>query len=55
MLANKSALFVFLFLRPSQQFFSHVRTGLPGLNRYLEVDKVSCLRAQHSDSACDED
>ena len=24
----------FYSLRPSQQFFSHVRTGLPGLNQY---------------------
>ena len=24
----------FDYLRPSQQLFSHVRTGLPGLNEY---------------------
>ena len=26
-------------LRPSQQFFSHVRTGLSGLNQYKAADK----------------
>ena len=35
-------------LRPSQQFFSNVRTisCFPGLNQYLAVDKVSCSRTQ---------
>ena len=28
------SLLCFDSLRPSQQFFSHVRTGLPGLNHY---------------------
>ena len=37
-------------LRPSQQLFSHVRTGLPGLNQ----DKMSCSKTQHSDSAFSE-
>ena len=27
-------IFCFDCLHPSQQFFSHVRTGLPGLNQY---------------------
>ena len=26
-------------LRPSQHFFSHVRTGFPGLNQYLAEDR----------------
>ena len=48
-------LFVCLFvcfdsLRPSQQFFSHVGTGLPGLNQYLAAAEGPCLRTQHSDS-----
>ena len=30
----------------SQQYFSHVRTGLPGLNQYLVEDRVSCSRTQ---------
>ena len=30
------------FLHPSQQFFSHVMTVLPGLNQYKAADKVSC-------------
>ena len=35
-----------------QQFFSHVRIGLPELNQYLSVvDKVSCSRKQHIDFA----
>ena len=32
-------------LRPSQQFFSHVRTGYPGLNQYLVEDRVSVSTA----------
>ena len=36
---------------PSQQFFSHVRTGLPGLNQHFAVNKVSCSRTQHNGSA----
>ena len=35
-------------LHPSQQFFTYVETGLPGLNQYLAEDKVSCSRTQHS-------
>ena len=35
-----SSMFVwFDSLCPSQQFFSHVRTGLPGLSQYYEADK----------------
>ena len=37
-------------LCPSQQFFSHVGTGLPGLNHYKAEDKVSCSRTQCSAS-----
>ena len=33
-------------LHPSKQFFSHVGTGLPGLNQYYV-----CSRTEHSDSA----
>ena len=44
------ALFCFHSLRPSQQFFSHVGTGLPRLNQYLTADKVPWSRIQHSDS-----
>ena len=35
-------------LPSSQQFFSHVLTGLPGFNWYLAEDKVSCSRTQCS-------
>ena len=37
----------------SQQSFSPVGTGLPGLNQYQAADtsKVSCSRTQHSNSA----
>ena len=38
-------------LHPSQQFYSHVGTCLPGLHEFLAVDKVSSSRAQHTDSA----
>ena len=31
-------------LHPSQQFFNHVRKGLPGLNQSQPVDSVSCSR-----------
>ena len=41
-------------LRPSQQFLSQVRTGLPVLNQHLAGDKVSCSRRQHNDSMCGE-
>ena len=37
-------------LRPSQQSFSYVGTGLPGLNQYWERINVSCSRTQRSDS-----
>ena len=40
-----------LNLHPSRQFFSHVRTGLPGLNQYKAEDKVSCSRTQRSASS----
>ena len=32
------------FLRPSQQGFNYVGTGLPGLNKYQAEDKVFRLR-----------
>ena len=35
-------------LRPCQQFFSYIRTGLPGLNQYLARINVSCSRTQRS-------
>ena len=37
-------------LRPSQQYFSHVKTisCFPGLNQYLAEDKVYCPRTHHS-------
>ena len=35
-------------LCPSQEFFSYVGTGLPGLNQYSARIKVSCSRTQHS-------
>ena len=44
-------LFALIFYIPGQQFFSHVGTGLSGLNQYLATDKVSCSRTHHSDSA----
>ena len=31
---------------PSQQFFSHVGTGLPGLNQHLAADK--CIAQGHN-------
>ena len=34
----------------TQQFFSYVWTGLPGLNKYQAEDKVSCSRTQCSAS-----
>ena len=34
----------------NQQFFNHVETGLPVLNQYLAVDKVSCSMIQRSAS-----
>ena len=39
-------------LRPSQQFFSHVRmiSCLPGFNQHLAEGNVSCSRTQHSAS-----
>ena len=48
---KKRGLLFFYSLGPSQQFFRQVWTGLPGLNQYLAVDKVSCSRKQKSDSA----
>ena len=45
-----SMLFAFDSLHPSQQFFSHAGTGLPGLNQYLAQDKVFCSRTQRSAS-----
>ena len=41
--------FLFDSLHPYQQFFSYVRTGLPGLTQYLSRINVFCSRAQHSD------
>ena len=37
-------------LRPSQQFFSYVRTSIPGLNQYLAEYKVSCSRTHYAAS-----
>ena len=37
-------------LRPSQQFFSYVGMGLPGLNQYFARINVSRSRTQHSDA-----
>ena len=37
-------------LCPSQQFFSYVWTGLPGLNQYLAKINMSFSRTQHSDT-----
>ena len=42
MLANVVVFFNSLHL--SQQFFSHVWTGIPGFNQYLAEDKVSCSK-----------
>ena len=36
-------------LLPSQQFFSYVGTGLPGLNQYKASINVSCSRTQRSE------
>ena len=38
-------------LCPSQQFFSYVGTGLPGLNQYQARINVSCSRTQHRDAS----
>ena len=38
-------------LHPRRQYFSPVGMGLPGLNQYYAVDKVSCSRTPHSDYA----
>ena len=43
-----------LLLISSQQFFSHVCMGPPGLNQYKAADKKSCSRTQHSYSASGE-
>ena len=46
---NRLIIFVwFDYFCPSQQYFSHVGTGLPGLNQHSAADKVSCSRVQHS-------
>ena len=37
-------------LCPSQQFFSYVGTGLPGLNQYKVRINFSCSRTQRSDA-----
>ena len=41
------------YLRPRQQFISHILTDLPKFiqNLHVATDKVSCSRTQHSDSA----
>ena len=41
-LAAQYIWFLFNSLRPSQQFFSHVRTGIHALSQYYASDKVSC-------------
>ena len=38
-------------LGPSQQFFSYIVTGLPGLNQYLARINVSCSRTQRSEAS----
>ena len=43
-------LFNFDSLRPGQQSFSYIGTGLPGLNQYYARINVSCSRPQHSDA-----
>ena len=43
----------FVYLRPSQQVFSHVGTGLPGLNQY-EQDIKFFAQGHISDSAIGE-
>ena len=46
-------LFLFVWfcsLLPSQQFFSYVETGFPGMNQYQARINVSCLRTQQSDA-----
>ena len=50
---RKDQIFLFVWfdsLRPGQQFFSYVGTGLPGLDHNLARINVSCLRTQHSDT-----
>ena len=51
-LSHEAHVFVCLFdsLRTSQQFFSYIRMGLPGLNQYLARINVSCSGTQHSDA-----
>ena len=44
-------IFCFDSLCLSQQFFSHAGMGLTRLYKYQAVDKVSCSRTHHSDSA----
>ena len=41
-------------LHPSQKYFSHVGTGLPGLKKYQAADKVSCPRTRYSESSSSE-
>ena len=43
-------LLLLLFLRPSQQYFSYVGTGLPVLKQYLARINVSYSRTQHNDA-----
>ena len=45
------SLHYFNSLHPSEQFFSHVGLGLPGLNQYKAADKVFCSLTQHSNLA----
>ena len=49
-IVGKSVLVLFDSLHLSQQIFSHVGTGLPGLTNTKQLI-VSCSRTQHSDSA----
>ena len=48
---NSVLLFVsFDSLNFSQQFFSYVRTGFPGMKQYLARINVSCSSTQHNDA-----
>ena len=48
---------LFVSVCPSQHFFSHVKTGLPGLNSTtkqglmcLALSNLPCSKTQHSDA-----
>ena len=48
-LVYEQGMLFFCSLHPSQQFFSYVGTGFPGLKQYLAWINVSCSRTQHRD------